>query len=114
MQPKILTTLLVAYLLLNMAVFLIYWWDKRAAIAGAWRIRESTLLMLAFLGGSFGAVLGQRLLRHKTRKEPFRTILALIASLHVGAATFLAGAWLFAPDAIPVFLGVQASYQAGP
>ncbi|WP_395516675.1 DUF1294 domain-containing protein [Pseudorhizobium flavum] len=101
MQPASLT--LVLYLLLNVAVFSVYWWDKRAAVEGRWRVRESTLLLLALIGGSFGAILAQRLLRHKTRKEPFRTILALIASLHVGLSTFLAGLWIVAPEAVAAF-----------
>ena len=101
MQPASLT--LVLYLLRNVAVFFVYWWDKRAAVEGRWRVRESTLLLLAFIGGSFGAILAQRLLRHKTRKEPFRTILALIASLHIGLTTFLAGLWVVAPEAVAAF-----------
>jgi Predicted membrane protein len=108
MQPASVAPFVLTYLLLNVAVFLIYGWDKRAAAAGTWRVRESTLLTLAFVGGSFGAVLAQRLLRHKTRKEPFRTILALIASLHVGVATFLAGLWALAPEAIAFMSPFQA------
>ncbi len=52
------------------------WWafvhDKRAAIAGRRRISEDRLLAIAFLGGGLGAKLGQLLLRHKIRTEPFR------------------------------------------
>jgi uncharacterized membrane protein YsdA (DUF1294 family) len=104
------------YLLLNLAVYCVYWWDKQAAIEGGWRVRESTLLMLAFIGGSIGAIMAQRILRHKTRKEPFRTILALIASLHVVVATFVAGIWLLAPEGtIAAMLKLPAGYQeAGP
>ncbi|MGV1869235.1 DUF1294 domain-containing protein [Agrobacterium rosae] len=72
------------YLAFNLLVFLIYWWDKEAARNGEWRVSESTLLWLAFLGGSAGAVLAQRLLRHKTRKEPFRSYLLFIIVLHIG------------------------------
>ena len=35
--------------------------------------------MLAVIGGTSGAIAGQQILRHKTRKEPFRTLLWLIA-----------------------------------
>lgn len=75
---------LATYLVLNLFVFLIYRWDKQAAIKGSWRVRESTLLWLAFLGGSMGAVLAQRLLRHKTHKEPFRSYLLAIIVLQIG------------------------------
>lgn len=75
---------LATYLAFNLLVFLIYWWDKEAARNGGWRVRESTLLWLAFLGGSMGAVLAQKLLRHKTRKEPFRSYLLAIIVLQIG------------------------------
>ena len=45
------------------------------------RIPEKTLLRLAILGGTSGAMAAQQLLRHKTRKEPFRTQLWLIAGI---------------------------------
>ncbi len=75
--------LVVLCILFNAVVFSIYWSDKRAARNGRWRVSETTLLLLAFAGGSLGAVAAQRLLRHKTHKEPFRTILAAIVTLHV-------------------------------
>ncbi len=78
------------YMAFNLFVFLVYWWDKEAARKGGWRIRESTLLLLAFIGGSMGAVSAQRLLRHKTRKEPFRSILISIVILQVGLVASLA------------------------
>lgn len=79
-----------AYLAFNLFVFLVYWWDKEAARRGGWRIRESTLLLLALVGGSAGAISAQRLLRHKTRKEPFRSILLSIVILQSGIFASLA------------------------
>lgn len=81
------TTLLLCwltYLAFNFLVYLVYWWDKEAARNGDRRVSESTLLWLAFLGGSAGAVFAQQNLRHKTRKEPFRSILISIVVLHIG------------------------------
>ena len=64
------------YLLaINAATFAALAWDKRAAGRRAWRSSERSLLMLAVVGGSPAALAAQQLLRHKTRKEPFRTIL---------------------------------------
>ena len=57
--------------------------DKAAAQEGGQRIRERTLLMFALLGGSPAAVAAQQVLRHKTRKEPFRTQLFLIVLAQV-------------------------------
>ncbi|MCM2473781.1 DUF1294 domain-containing protein [Rhizobium sp. CG5] len=69
--------------LYNAVVFCVYWWDKMAARDGGWRIRESTLLTLALLAGSPGALLACNILRHKTRKQPFATYLIGIAGIHV-------------------------------
>lgn len=73
-------TALALYLLAaSTAAFAVFAWDKRCAAAGRRRIPERTLLTLAAIGGTPGAIAGQRLLRHKTRKEPFRTRLLWIA-----------------------------------
>ncbi len=57
----------------NLIAFVLMVLDKRKAEAGDRRIPESTLLLWAFLGGAFGTVLAARLVRHKTRKQPFAT-----------------------------------------
>ena len=79
----------------NLHAFVRFWLDKRAAGTGTWRTPEHALLTAALFGG-FGAWLGQHLLRHKTRKEPFRTRLGLTILLHLAG---VAGAvwWLMAP-----------------
>jgi uncharacterized membrane protein YsdA (DUF1294 family) len=86
--------LLLALLAVNVAAFLAFWWDKRLAEARSWRISERTLLWLALLGGSLGAVSAQQVFRHKTRKEPFRTLLYLIVFLQIAVGA----SWLLAPD----------------
>lgn len=68
--------------------------DKRAAIAGARRIPEDRLLAVAFLGGSVGAKLAQRLLRHKIRTEPFRQQLNGIIAVQVLALAVIWALWL--------------------
>ena len=70
-----------AAILLNVASFAAFAWDKRCARRQVWRVPERTLLTLAALGGSIGAVSAQLILRHKTRKEPFRSILRWIVGL---------------------------------
>jgi uncharacterized membrane protein YsdA (DUF1294 family) len=67
---------------INLVTFAMFAWDKYSAIKGQWRIPEKTLLALALAGGSPGAIVAQQRLRHKTRKQPFRAYLILIAGLH--------------------------------
>ncbi len=73
---------------LNIGTYAAFAVDKRRAIAAATRrvqrIPESTLLMLAAAGGSFGAISAQQRLRHKTRKQPFANRLLVIAGLQIG------------------------------
>jgi uncharacterized membrane protein YsdA (DUF1294 family) len=65
-------------LFINAASFGLFAIDKSAARRGEWRIAESTLLVAALIGGTVGAIAAQQFLRHKTRKEPFRTMLYTI------------------------------------
>lgn len=74
------------YTVLNIIAFFLFWWDKRAAKQGDRRIRERTLLLFALMGGSLGAVTAQHMLRHKTRKQPFRGLLLAIVFLQLAAA----------------------------
>ena len=50
----------------NLLVCLVYGLDKALARRGKRRISEVTLLSLAFLGGSLGAMAGMVLFHHKT------------------------------------------------
>lgn len=68
--------------LYNVVVYCVYWWDKNAARNGHRRVRENTRLGLALLAGSPGALVAQRALRHKTRKQPFAASLNAIMVLH--------------------------------
>lgn len=67
---------------LNLWTLLAYGWDKRRATRGQDRTPESTLLLLAAVGGVVGAWLGVRLFRHKTRKRSF--LIALVVASLVG------------------------------
>lgn len=62
------------YLGASLAAFSAYALDKSAAQSGRWRTRESTLHLLGLLGGWPGALVAQKLLRHKTRKRSFQLI----------------------------------------
>jgi uncharacterized membrane protein YsdA (DUF1294 family) len=75
---------------INLMTFVAFALDKRAAHGRARRTPERTLLMLAAVGGSPGALAAQQMLRHKTRKEPFRSWLWGIAGAQAAALAFVA------------------------
>jgi uncharacterized membrane protein YsdA (DUF1294 family) len=56
---------------INVLTFLLYSIDKRKAQKGKWRIPEETLIWLAIVGGSIGALIGMYLFRHKTKHRKF-------------------------------------------
>lgn len=64
---------------------LAYLLDKRAAIAGTWRISEATLHGIDLAGGSVGGLLAQVAFRHKTAKLEFAVATARIAILQLCA-----------------------------
>jgi uncharacterized membrane protein YsdA (DUF1294 family) len=78
---------LLLYLVLNCLSFLAYADDKRRAQQAQWRIREGSLLWFALFGAP-GAQAARMLLRHKTRKEPFRSQFRTVAVWH-GALALL-------------------------
>ncbi len=83
------TILLAVLLLMNLLAFVLYGVDKLKAKKGAWRIPESTLLLVAFLGGSLGALLGMEVFRHKTKHAKFRILVPLFLILHIALAVYM-------------------------
>ncbi|MDY3225748.1 MAG: DUF1294 domain-containing protein [Candidatus Faecousia sp.] len=73
------TKLLLCYLLIiNAAGFLLMLVDKWKAKKNRWRVRESTLLLVAALGGSVGSLMGMYAFRHKTKHLKFTLGIPLI------------------------------------
>ncbi len=59
---------IVSYLaIVNMAGLIVMGIDKLRARKRAWRIPESTLFVIALIGGSLGTTIGMHLFHHKTR-----------------------------------------------
>ena len=73
----------------NLLAFVLYGVDKLKAKKGAWRIPEATLLLVAFLGGSVGALLGMEVFRHKTKHAKFRVLVPLFLILHIAMAVYI-------------------------
>ena len=63
---------------INVLAFLVYGIDKWKAKQDSWRISEATLLLLAVIGGSIGALLGMQVWHHKTMHKKFKYGLPLI------------------------------------
>ena len=63
------------YIIWNFIVFLLYGADKLKAVNKKWRIRESNLIISAFLMGGIGALLGIRTFRHKTKQLKFKILI---------------------------------------
>ncbi|MGM9659127.1 MAG: DUF1294 domain-containing protein [Faecousia sp.] len=73
------TKLILLYLLIiNALGFLLMLVDKLKAKKNRWRIRESTLITVAALGGSVGSLLGMYTFRHKTQHLKFTLGIPLI------------------------------------
>ncbi|MGL4726170.1 MAG: DUF1294 domain-containing protein [Scandinavium sp.] len=84
---------LVAWLLsVNTLTWLVYGLDKHAARKSWQRVPEKTLLLLGLVGGWAGALVAQELFRHKTQKQPFRTLFMLSVILNV-AVLVSVGYW---------------------
>lgn len=79
-------------LAINAVAFGFYGLDKRAARRQQRRVPENALHGLALLGGSAGALLGQRVFRHKTAKSSFQAVFWAILLLQAGLV-----AWWFWP-----------------
>lgn len=76
-------------LTLNLLTFIIYGIDKFKAKKAKWRIPESTLLLLAVIGGSIGAWLGLQVWRHKTQHKKFYIGIPMILTLQVIATIYI-------------------------
>ena len=69
------------FIVINLLTFLLYGLDKYKAIRQEWRIPERALLLMAFVGGAFGAFSAMRIFRHKTRKGRFKLMIPLFCLL---------------------------------
>lgn len=68
---------------ISLLTFFVYYTDKRRAVKGQWRVRESVLLGLGLLGGAAGALAGMNCFRHKTKHWYFWAVNILALALHI-------------------------------
>ena len=84
-EQSFLNVVLICLVVINVVTFFVYGIDKRRSTSGRLlptgrkkakkskrRIRETTLLGLAVLGGSVGAWLGMKVWHHKTLHKKFK------------------------------------------
>ena len=76
-------------LIINALGFLLMLVDKWKARKNRWRVRESTLLLIAALGGSVGSLAGMYLFRHKTQHLKFTLGIPLILAGQCIAAVLI-------------------------
>ena len=74
---------------MSVITFIAYAIDKSAAEKGRWRTQESTLHLMALIGGWPGAILGQMTLRHKSKKKAFRQVFWFTAILNIAGLVWL-------------------------
>jgi uncharacterized membrane protein YsdA (DUF1294 family) len=78
-----LVTVVAIYGLMSLITFVAYYLDKHAAQLCRPRTPEATLHVLELLGGWPGALLAQRLIRHKNAKVGYQVVFWLIGAVHV-------------------------------
>ena len=85
--------LLICLAAVNVAAFAAMGIDKAKAKAGAWRVPEATLFLLAVLGGSVGGILGMQLFRHKTKHKTFTVGFPAILVCQLALAAYILLTW---------------------
>ncbi|MEE1238622.1 MAG: DUF1294 domain-containing protein [Acutalibacteraceae bacterium] len=63
--------------------------DKSRAKRGKWRVKESTLFLLCFLGGSVAMYITMRAIHHKTLHKRFMVGVPIIIILQTAVIVYL-------------------------
>lgn len=77
----------------SVLAFIAYAIDKSAAVGSGWRTAESSLHLLGLLGGWPGALVAQRMFRHKTSKAEFRVVFWATVVVNVVGFVVWASPW---------------------
>ena len=81
--------LLIYLAIINLITLCIYGFDKAKARKHKWRIPEASLIGLAIVGGSLGALAGMWIFHHKIRKPKFYVGVPVILLIQAGIAAYL-------------------------
>jgi len=77
------------YLMVSACTFIVYAFDKSAAMGSRWRTSERALHLLGVLGGWPGAVVAQQMFRHKSSKVAFQVEFWVTVVANCGALIWL-------------------------
>lgn len=83
-KPAFMLFLLFHLILINIFTFLAYGHDKKCAKRGEWRIPEIQLHTLELLGGTIGAVFGQKIFHHKNKKKTYKATFYAVIVIQIG------------------------------
>ncbi len=91
---------------LSFFAFYLYWRDKRAAKLGEWRVSEQTLHIVALMGGWPGALIAQKVFRHKTRKQSFQIVFWFTVVVNIALLV-----WFMTPEGEALLLDFIQQHQ---
>lgn len=86
-------TVIALIIMINLVSFALYGFDKHRAKKHGRRVSESTLLLMAAIGGSIGALLGMYIFHHKTKKPKFYIGVPLLLIIQIAIAVLLYKNW---------------------
>lgn len=89
MNDILLKILIIYFVVVNVVAFFMYGIDKVKAKKQKWRIPEKTLIGIAVIGGSIGAIAGMNVFHHKTKHWYFKFGLPLILIIQIALVVWL-------------------------
>ena len=75
--------------LINLFTFWAYGRDKKLAQRGEWRIPEAHLHTLELLGGTIGAIAGQKIFHHKYKKRSYMATFFATIIIQLGLIVYI-------------------------
>ncbi len=88
-RTSLMLFLLFHFTLINIFTFLAYGRDKQCAKRGDWRIPEVQLHTLELLGGTFGAISGQKIFHHKNKKKAYKATFYAVIAIQICIIAFV-------------------------
>lgn len=83
MDSKIIYAAVLYFIIISLVGIILTVKDKKAAIAGKWRVPEKTLMTVGLLGAAVPIYITMKMIHHKTKHSKFMLGLPLEAVLHI-------------------------------